>query len=246
MEGGIAKIGRNTSIMLLLVSFLWSCHSNKNVRIKVGDHLAADAKEVSVKEFREFVLSTQYQTTADSLGWSGYFDTTTGKWGIAPKANWERIDGVNINPPNWPVTQVSYYDACAYCEWKKGRLPKAAEWNAIAENLTSKGNIWQGNYPLKDLGEDGFKGIAPTGSFLSNQKGFYDLSGNVWEWTSSNASKVDQFMFNAMQGEKSKIIKGGSYLCVVGGCEGFKPNSCQITPTNSGTNHLGFRCVYDL
>lgn len=228
---------------ILLIS---ACTNHENQVIKVSPNFAADAREVSVEEFRAFIAETHYKTTADSLGWSGYFDTTKGKWGIAVKANWEKSDGVNINPPNWPVTQVSFYDACAYCEWKNGRLPTSAEWDGLALHLISRGNIWQGVFPLKDRGEDGHKGLAPVGSFKSNQKGFYDLTGNVWEWTSTRATAEDRFMLNQANALNARIIKGGSFLCVEGGCEGFKAKAYQITEANSGTNHLGFRCVYDL
>ncbi|WP_170226984.1 SUMF1/EgtB/PvdO family nonheme iron enzyme [Luteibaculum oceani] len=230
--------------MLLIFCGIDGCGKNENYKIKFAANIAGDSREVSVAEFRLFIEETGYKTTADSFGWSGYFDTTKGAWGIARGANWRRIDGVNMNPQNWPVTQVSYYDACAYCAWKNGRLPTASEWDAMASKLKGTGNIWQGTFPIKNKEVDGYSALAPVGSFLSNKEGFYDLAGNVWEWTSSIAPQP-QIKLEEVDGAH-RIIKGGSYLCIENGCEGYKPEAFQHTAANSGTNHLGFRCVYDL
>ena len=40
-------------------------------------------------------------------------------------------------------------------------------------------NTYQGQFPVKDTGEDGFAGIAPVKSFPPNGYGLYDMAGNV-------------------------------------------------------------------
>ncbi len=211
-----------------------------------------DVTEVTVADFRRFVEVTGYVTTADSLGWSGYFDHTLPGWVVAEGANWASPDGRRRAPADEPVTQVSYYDACAYCRWKGGELPSAAQWDAAAGTEVMPGNIWQGPFPYRDEGSDGFAAmIAPVGSFAPNAYGLYDMFGNVWEWTSEVPEESQRSGTAFIAGQetgvsirKGRIIKGGSFLCDLELCSGFIPERFQVAEEDSGLNHLGFRCAY--
>lgn len=227
-------------ISSLLLVFLSSCDTKSasipNTQSAINPKLAinADQYEVTVADFREFVDSTNFTTTADSFGWSGVFDLSKNEWSIGDRANWERQDGEHIFDDNLPVTHISYVDACAYCKWKGGRLPTADEWDQIAGDSVIVGNVWQGLFPYLDEGKDGYKTkSAPVGQFTPNLNGYYDMFGNVWEWTSTKAPNGE------------RIIKGGSFLCDYNVCQGYIPSRYQTTPDDSGLNHLGIRCVYD-
>ena len=226
-------------VLITLLSFSIGCSDRQSFKpnqiVKV-DGLNTDLYEVSIGEFRAFIRDTKYLTTADSLGWSGFFDPTTKNWEVAEKANWELPDGRKKVSADYPVTQVSYYDACAYCKWKGGRLPSAEEWDVLAGDSVIVGNIWQGIFPYQDDGTDGYKiSVATRGNFFHNNNGLYDIFGNVWEWTSSKDTLKNE-----------RIIKGGSFLCDFNVCAGYIPSRYQTTPDDSGLNHLGFRCVYDM
>lgn len=210
-----------------------------------------DTYEATIAEFAEFVQATGYKTTSDSLGWSGFFDPQLPGWTVAEGASWAKPDGRNRGNPGSPVTQLSYYDACAYCKWKGGALPTAEEWDMAAGPEPPPGNIWQGIFPFQDEGTDGYQArVAPVGSFPPNQYGLYDMAGNVWEWTQTRldgnrqgtAFIEGQPAIDSIGG--GRIIKGGSFLCDYNVCSGFIPSRYQVTPEDSGLNHLGFRCVY--
>ena len=112
-------------------------------------------------------------------------------------------------------------------------MPTEREWDIMAGPILTKGNYWEGFFPVIDKGKDGYQNqSAPVGSFEENEYGLKDIYGNVWEWTST--SKNGQ-----------RIIKGGSFLCDINVCAGFTPGNHQLTDDDSGLNHLGFRCVFE-
>ena len=94
-----------------------------------------------------------------------------------------------------PVVHVALKDAEAYAAWAGKELPTEAEWEFAArgglegaelawgDQLTpdsrQMANIWQGNFPLKNLKLDGYERTSPVKPFPSNGYGLYDMSGNV-------------------------------------------------------------------
>ena len=221
--------------------------------------------EINLKESPE--LSVLFQP-----GGAVFSPTTprNGWWKWVPRASWQYPVGPTAPKAAGyhPVTQIAYSDAVAYAEWAGGRLPTEAEWEFAAlagrENTdfgasTPEGaNVWQGIFPVINTKGDGFEGVAPVGCFEANAFGLYDMTGNVWEWTSDwyapkqstevqnpNGVPAAQSFDPANPSQPSRVLKGGSYLCSENFCRRYRPSARHPQEVGLGTNHIGFRVVYD-
>ncbi|KAM4612987.1 formylglycine-generating enzyme [Polymixia lowei] len=188
-------------------------------------------------------------------------------WWLPVKgANWRHPEGPDSSVTDrleHPVLHVSWGDAVAYCSWAQKRLPTEAEWEYACRGglqdrlfpwgnkLNPKGqhytNIWQGDFPTYNSGEDGYIKTSPVMSFPANGFGLYDMVGNAWEWTSDwwtvHHTTDRQHNPKGPPSGSDRVKKGGSYMCHKSYCYRYRCAArSQNTPDSSASN-LGFRCV---
>ena len=222
---------------------------------------------------------------AGAICFNSNFDRKTLRKDFAlwPYQVWKYVKGANWREPtgpgssieqrlNYPVTQVSWDDAVAYCKWAGKRLPTEAEWEYAArgglkgkhypwgDDLKPNGkwvlNVWQGEFPYQNSGEDGYQTAAPVASFPPNGYGLYDMAGNVWEWCHdwyrpdyyAHSPRRDPFgpadSFDPNEPTIPKRVqRGGSFMCSDNYCIGYGVASRMKGEPSTGTFHCGFRCV---
>jgi hypothetical protein len=125
-----------------------------------------------------------------------------------------------------PVTGVDWWDASAYAEWKKARLPTQEEWFAAANlQVDALGSITPGGWiPVTEHKAD------------RTPAGLLGMAGSVSEWTAIPAPNPSNPL-----GERLWVIIGGSFL---------KPGSNALSrewtaDRSQRRPDLGFRLVYD-
>jgi formylglycine-generating enzyme required for sulfatase activity len=201
-------------------------------------------------------------------------------WTYAPGASWKHPDGAGStvrDRSDHPVVHLAFEDAQAYARWAGKRLPTEAEFEFAARggldrNLYAWGNefrpgnkpvanTWQGRFPARDEGDDGFTGTSPVKAFPPNGYGLYDMGGNVWQWcadwyrpdyysviaaagpVAKNPRGPDASYDPQEPGASKRVIRGGSYLCTDQYCARFLVGSRGKSEISSGTSNLGVRLV---
>ena len=204
-------------------------------------------------------------------------------WTYVAGADWKHPRGPKSGLQGlWkhPVVHVAFEDAQAYAAWAGKELPTEAEWEFAArggldgaqyawgDELTPgrrhMANTWQGEFPWQNQLEDGYEWTAPVGSFPPNGYGLYDMTGNVWEWTTDwyqdhgkiahacctltnprGGTAEDSRNPRAAEGLRipRKVMKGGSYLCAPNYCKRYRPAARMPQDVDTSTCHLGFRCI---
>jgi iron(II)-dependent oxidoreductase len=152
--------------------------------------------------------------------------------------------------PEHPVVGVNFTDAVRYAYWAGKRLPTEAEWEYAARGGLSGSDFPWGDQIDSTVCNYGrrYKSTLKVGSFKPNGYGLYDMSGNVWEWTSDNygddyySDSPPQNPVGPSRG-RFKVIRGGSWhsgaMCV----QVYYRNGL---PSNWIDFAVGFRCAKDV
>jgi formylglycine-generating enzyme required for sulfatase activity len=197
----------------------------------------------------------------------GKYEVTQAQYEAVMTGN---TDGLNAKPSNWPhnpnrpVEKVSWADAQIFLTRLNAQqsanipsgwayvLPTESQWEYACRAGTTTAYSWgatiassNANYNWDGGATDGndFKQTRDVGQYAANPWGFFDMHGNVWEWTADwyGATYPTGNPVVDPTGEASgsfRVLRGGSWQD--GGSAMRSAKRSHITPsTRYGT--LGFR-----
>ena len=183
---------------------------------------------ISNGEYLKFIHDGGYQTeeywTEEGWNWRNFKEA---EMPLFWRKNGEdyilRLVAEEIPMPwNWPA-EVNYLEAKAFANWKTKttgkihRLPTEAEWYRLHEAAGLKDvTDWQkapGNINLEYCTSP-----CPVDKF--KQGDFYDVVGNVWQWTETPITGYPGFKVHPLYDDfstptfdgKHNLIKGGSWI----------------------------------
>lgn len=185
---------------------------------------------VSNAEYFEFVLAGGYQQpqwwTEEGQGWLHYTkaDKPTFWCGniTDPDSLRLRLMCEEIAMPwDWPV-ETNQLEAAAFCKWKAAKtglsiqLPCEAEWQVLRNEIAEDQPDW--THAPGNINLEYWASSCPVDHFSQGQ--FYDITGNVWQWTSTPIDGYDGFRIHPLYDDfstptfdgKHSLIKGGSWI----------------------------------
>jgi serine/threonine-protein kinase len=163
--------------------------------------------------------------------------------GNAPPPKWPG-GKIPQGQEKWPVTEVTWEEAQAYCEWKVKRLPAEAEWEYAARGTDGRLYPWGNDFTASHTNslESGLGEPEPVGTRLGNASpfGVLDMSGNVWQWCAVDYKPYLRRKPSFEIPAGAKVIRGGS----------FQSDRDHVTTTTRNLELptkrspvIGFRCA---
>ncbi|MBI3162256.1 MAG: SUMF1/EgtB/PvdO family nonheme iron enzyme [Chloroflexi bacterium] len=174
-----------------------------------------------------------HDVTLDAF-WMDQVEVTNGMYALCAQAGACRLP-VKFNSDNqleyynnpqfrdYPVVQITWYDANSYCQWTGRRLPTEAEWERAARGDDLRPYPWGGE-PPNELNSNSNNIAGDTtrvGSYAAGASpfGVLDMAGNVWEWVAdyySGRYYEESPSVNPLGPENSglnhlRVIRGGSF-----------------------------------
>ncbi|MDZ4163563.1 MAG: formylglycine-generating enzyme family protein [Smithellaceae bacterium] len=206
--------------------------------------------EVTVGQFRAFVQDANYRTEAERG--DGCFIWTGSKWEKDGSKSW-RSPGFSQDESH-PVVCVSWNDTQAFNDWlsrkvgKIYRLPTEAQWEYAARS-GGKREKWAGTSEESSLGNFAWytansgNRTRPVGQKQPNGLGFYDLTGNVWEWCQD---WYGEKYYAGSPRDNPQGASSGQYRVLRGGSWFFNPRDVRgayrvRNDPAARSSNLGFR-----
>ena len=209
---------------------------------------------VSNGEFLEFVEAGGYQQDQfwqeEGLKWRQFTHAEYPTFWLKQGDNWQlRLMTEVVDMPwDWPA-EVNYHEAKAFCNWKAEitgqpvRLPTEDEWYRLYEHagLTEL----DGQPANANLHLDYAASSCPVNMFRHGD--FYDVVGNVWQWTETPIYPFDGFKVHPIYDDfttptydsQHNLIKGGSWIS----CGNESRKASRYAFRRHFFQHAGFRYI---
>jgi formylglycine-generating enzyme required for sulfatase activity len=190
------------------------------------DHKTFDVPQFWMAKYP--LTNAQYQVFVDAQ--DGYGDPAW--WAYSDSAKVWRRDNKRpqktaFEGDDLPRTNVTWYEAVAFCQWLTARiypdsslqaragviitLPTEQQWQRTAQGGDKRRFPWGNEFDKTkcNTSESGIERPTPVTQYLGGASpfGVMDMSGNVWEWcqTQHTTGQI------SLSGREHRVIRGGGW-----------------------------------
>lgn len=220
-----------------------ACRADEVPQRKIHlDGFFVDKTEVTVAAYRKCVEAGACSDKGLTKPVVHGFDAAV----MEPLCNWGKK-----GREDYPINNVTWFQAEAYCKWAGKRLPTAAEFEKASRGPDGRKYPWGGDKPTCKLAVFGTGcGKAKTWKVGSLPKGAspycaLDMSGNVQEWVADwyiegYYAKAPARNPQGPEASDSKTLRGGDFS----GDDGTLRSAARLKmPPTARIPGVGFRCV---
>jgi len=207
---------------------LYGWDNEYGLHVKEVKDFKASKYLVSNAEFLGFMEENGYENEAfwseEGWKWKTYTNATMPLFWRKDEADYRlRLMAEEIAMPwSWPV-EINYLEAKAFCNWKSAkegksiRLPSEEEWYILRDLYVKVDEPFWDKAPA-NINLEYFASSVPVDTFAFGD--FYDVIGNVWQWSETPINGFDGFVVHPLYDDFSvptfddrhNIIKGGSWI----------------------------------
>ncbi len=168
---------------------------------------------------------------------------------------WRKPREFAANKPDYPVVNVSYYDALEFAKWAGKRLPTDTEWEKAARGSQGQLYPW-GNDSKPDLANVGTNPnlkrhtLMPVNAFPAGASpyGALNMCGNVWEWVDADQKPTPEYLKRMQHDLDPKLTMEDAFYMIRGGYFSLPLSAALISegasvPARLTTGNIGFRCA---
>ena len=206
------------------------------------------------RKWRNADRETEHNVTLTQGFYLGKYEVTQAQYEAVMTGN---TDGLSATPSNWPnnadrpVEKVSWDDIQKFLTRLNAQeagiipagwayvLPTEAQWEYACRAGTTTAYSWGDSITTSNANysDSGYSQTRDVGLYSANPWGFFDMHGNVWEWTADWYAAYSSGAQTDPEGPatgSNRVYRGGSWYIPARTC--VRPTAHQLPQHRSTTS----------
>jgi len=252
VSAGLVHLGKHENAKLFGWDNEYGAHQASIPKFKAAKYLTSN------EEYLAFVKDNGYENDSywckEGKEWKAYTHAKHPLFWIKRSDTYQlrTLSREIALPLSWPV-EVNHLEAAAFCKWKSQKegvvitLPTEDEYIRLRDvsNVPSYLEWTADGQSIANINCEGFASSVPVDRY--KQGDFYDVIGNVWQWSRTPMYPFEGFKVHPMYDDftvptfdgKHNLINGGSWIS----CGNLATQKSRYGFRRHFYQHAGFRYI---